>query len=152
MKMKKIIGFLVAGAGAVASFAVAAALYTKDVNPVGFGIGAEYHAQDGAISYKIAGENSGTVTPHYLDGDGHNGGTGITAVYRQVEYVFPLTAVYSRQAQDYVFGNFKLDIENISTELRNHSAVWVELKDFGDEYYTAEAAHTMENSIKWGSL
>ena len=157
MKTKKIIGLLVACGGAIASFAAAAALYTKDVDPVGFGIGAQYHGQDGSISYKIDGKNSGTINPHYLRADGTNGGAGLGAEdnegnrFTQVEYVFPLTAVYGKQGQDYVMGNFKVELENISEELQEHSHIWVELKDFGDEYYTAEAAHTMDNSIKWGS-
>lgn len=159
MKTKKIIGLLIATGGVVASFAAAAALYTKGVNPVGFGIGAQYHGQDGSISYKISGANSGTVNPSYLKADGTNGGPGLNHEYTQVEYVFPLTAVYGKNPQDYVMGNFKFEILDIASQVKGNASVWVELKGFGDEYYQRIGAetlddplkHDVDHSAKWGS-
>lgn len=133
MKKNKIIGLLVGLGGIIGSFAAAAALYVKNVSPVGFGIGAHYSASDGDITFLINGKAEGSIDPSYLTSDGTNDGEALGALhetkgfYTQAKYEFPLSAVYSSHAQDFVVGNFKFELKSISEEIVNHASVWVAL-------------------------
>ena len=135
MKKNKIIGLLVACGGMVASFAAASALYVKNANQTGFGIGATYHAADGSITYRIDGKSSGSIEASYLDASGNNGGHGFggeNLKYTQAKFEFPLSAEYSLNPQPYVVGNFSIHLENIASSLQNKSKIWVQVTGWGD--------------------
>lgn len=126
MKNKnKVIGILVGTAGVIASIGAASALYIKEAQKVGFGIGAKYSGGTGAINYLINGESTGTVNPSYVKSNGENGGEGLGGVYTQVHYSFPLSATFSSDipAQPYVNGNFKVDLKNINSVLVDNSVI-----------------------------
>jgi len=160
MKKNKIFGLLIALGGMVASFATAAALYTKKVDPVGFGIGAQFSTQDGSITYLIGGKTDGKINGEYLDELGNNHGSGLggdageNKHYTQVHFEFPLSATYTQKAQDYVVGNFSVSLSGIATQLQNKAKIWIELKGFGSEYYqegTEAANYKPDHSSVWGS-
>ena len=133
MKKNKIIGLFVATGGVIASFAAATALYVGAASNVEFPIGkAEWHAQDGAITYKINGAASGTAEAHYLDKDGENGGTALGGKYTQISYEFALSAEYGTGLikQDYVLGNFALSITNLNSKLYNKVEVWCDIDGY----------------------
>lgn len=151
MKKNKIIGFAVASFGAVASISLAAALYTRAATDATMGISqGTYEAQDGTITYKINGNTSGSIAPHYLDTSGNNGGTGLgkvgTTVYNQIEYLFPLSATFASPliAQDFIVGNLSVTVNNIPAEWQSKLAIWVEIDGYGDN---TEGKHQYEHKF-----
>ena len=93
---KKLIGIAVASFGMILSVGSAIALYVKAADPASFGIGqGTYEGSEGAITYKINGNTTGTVAPAYLKANGENGGAGLGGEYTQVKYEFALSATYS---------------------------------------------------------
>ena len=127
MKMNKIIGLSVAILGTAVSVGTAAALYVKKANDAGFGIGARWSGLDGTVTYKINDATSGTVQPEYRKAEGTDVGEGLGGDFTQVHYSFPLGASFSADvpAQNFVVGNFKVDLSNIHTALQNKAKIWV---------------------------
>ena len=135
MKKNKIIGLLVAAAGSVASISAAAALYVKGATDAHFGIGAEWHGLDGTITYKVNDSTSGVAPASYLKADGTNGGTGFSCEYTQAHFSFALGASYSSDvpAQNFVVGNFAVNLTNISTVLQNNAKIWVGVNGYTEK-------------------
>lgn len=127
MKLNKILGVLVATTGVIASIGVASALYVTGATDTSFNIGATYHEEEGAITYKINGKTSGSITPEYCKADGTNHGTGLGGEYTQIHYSIPLSATFGEgiPAQNFVVGNFSVSITNINAGLVNNSKIWM---------------------------
>lgn len=127
MKKNKIIGLSVAILGTAVSVGTAAALYVKKADDAHFGIGAKWSGLDGTVTYKINDATSGTATASYLKANGTNGGEGLGGEYTQVHYSFPLGASFSADvpAQNFVVGNFKVELSNINAALQGNSVIWV---------------------------
>ena len=152
MKKNKLIGLVVATAGVVASFAAAAALYTKNADAIEFGIGAKYEGKEGYITYKVNNSVSGTVAPKYCTNytvqsglTNKEDGTGLGGDYTQIKYEFQLGATFtpeSLHAQDYVVGDFSINLTNIHESFRGHAHIWVSTQGFasgslGEHYYSS---------------
>jgi hypothetical protein len=147
IRKNKLIGSLIAFGGIVASFATAAALYTKAASPTGFGIGAEYQAIGGAIQYTIDGKVEGRIEPTYwISGTETNHGEALGGEhleYNEIQFAFPVGATYDttkQVAQPYVLGNFSVSITNVVPALQNHAHVWTEVKGWTSSF-----------DGKWGS-
>ena len=136
MNKNKIIGLLVATAGVVASISTAAALYTKAVDPVGFGIGAAtYSSSNGIVTYTIGGNGGASnVAPtfHKADATAGVGAAKFSEVNRAAKYTFQLGASYAAglTAQDYVVGNLSVSLTNVAESIREH----VEVSMYFDGY------------------
>jgi hypothetical protein len=143
---KKLIGIAVASFGMILSVGSAIALYVPAADPASFGIGqGTYEGSEGAITYKINGNTSGTVAPQYLKGDGTNGGTGLGGEYTQVKYEFALSATYSSSliAQNFVVGNISVGIEDIPAKYQGKLSIWAGIEGYADaslgEHYYASS-------------
>lgn len=142
---KKLIGIAVASFGMILSVGSAIALYVKAADPASFGIGqGTYEGSDGAITYKINGNTSGTVAPQYLKTDGTNGGTGLGGEYTQVKYEFVLSANYSSTLidQNFVVGSLSLSISDIPAKYQGKLAIWAGIEGYedgslGQHYYAS---------------
>lgn len=127
MKKNKIIGLSVAILGTAVSVGTAAALYIKKADDAHFGIGAKWSGLEGTVTYKINNATSGTVQPEYRKAEGTDVGEGLGGEFTQVHYSFPVGASFSADvpAQNFVVGNFKVDLSNIHEALQNKSKIWV---------------------------
>ena len=136
MKKIKIVGLLVAFGGVVASFSAASALYIHGANEIGFGIGANYQAATGSITYAIDGKQSGTIAPKFLDAGGTEvaGAEGIGGTATQILFEFPVSATFGTNPQPYVVGNFAVNLTNIDEHLFNAAKIWVQVKGWSGDY------------------
>ena len=140
---KKLIGIAVASFGMILSVGSAVALYMNSADPASFGISqGTYEGSEGAITYKINGNTSGTVAPQYLKSNGENGGTGLGGEYTQVKYEFTLSAAYSSTLieQNFVVGCLHLSISNIPELYQGKLAIWAGIEGYeegslGEHYY-----------------
>ena len=142
---KKLIGIAVASFGMILSVGSAIALYVKAADPASFGIGqGTYEGSDGAITYKINGNTSGTVAPTYIKAEGNEVGTGLGGEFTQVKYEFALSANYSSALieQNFVVGSLSLTISDIPAKYQGKLAIWAgiegyEANSLGEHYYAS---------------
>ena len=139
MNKNKIIGLLVAAAGVVASISTAAALYTKAVAPVGFGIGAAtYSSSNSVVTYTIGGNGGASnVAPTYYKNDDSTPGTyqsGFSEENRSVKYEFTFGATYAAglTEQDYVVGNLSVSLTGVASALQNNIKTSMYFTGYGD--------------------
>lgn len=139
MKKNKIIGLSVAILGTAVSVGTAAALYVKKADDAHFGIGAKWSGLDGTVTYKINNATTGIAAPSYLKTNGTNGGEGLGGDYTQVHYSFPLGASFSADvpAQNFVVGNFAVNLSNIHEALQNKAKIWVAVKGYTEDSWGA---------------
>lgn len=134
MKTFKILGIAIATLGIAASIGGATALIIKEASEGGFGIGqGSYQGSEGAITYKINGNTSGSVAPkYYTEGNNPEEGPALTETYNQVKYEFTLGASFSNDLpeQNYVHGNLALAITNIPEEYRGKLSIWAGIEGY----------------------
>lgn len=149
---KKLIGIAVASFGMILSVGSAIALYVKAADPASFGISqGTYEGSEGAITYKVNGNTSGTVAPQYLKSNGENGGTGLGGEYTQVKYEFVLSAEYSSTLieQNFVVGNLSLIVSNIPAKYQGKLAIWAGIEGYNEN---SLGAHYYASSLMPGGV
>ena len=157
MKMnRKVIGISVASLGILFSIGGAVALYTQAADNASFGISAgHYQGSEGAITYKINGNTSGTIAPSYnVQGTSINHGEGLGGQngenrYTEIEYSMPLSATFADglNAQTYVAGNISVSITDIPAAYQGKLAIWVDIDGYvAGSYGEANYNHVFMNS------
>ncbi len=131
---KKLIGISIASLGMVFSIGGAIALYQTAADPASFGISAgTYAGSTSTVTYKINGnDGASTADPHYCDGEGQNGGTGISVAYPQVKYEFTLGATFANDlpAQTYVMGQVSVSLTNLDSSLYGKVTVYASVTGY----------------------
>lgn len=84
---------------------------------------------DTTITYEVAKNSDGKVTPVYLSSTNQKG-SALDNAHTRVKYNFELGASYSAHAQGYVVGNAKVTISNIDAYTKAHATFWAAIDGF----------------------